>query len=324
MTDSDKWEAASGNIRNNRGKLLQPGGRRESIAENFGERGLSRDARGRARWPGRAWTQLQASGGRDPGSGHPGPRARTTFSSDGPAAGARAPQKGAGSRAGALTCSALRPSAGQQRQLKPQEQGEGERGKARHPGGGRRLSPFPWGPRRGLGRARDGPASPAPPRAVRALGAGLAPLGSWSRRSCARSRGAARTEKLGWAGAGRGGGGRCPRSPNAAAAAAVARRGAPPWQHTHPRAHARAWHTPAAATRGLPRAPSAGLAGSGPLAQSRAYTHPPRTHKPHRVLASSRRATQLSIVCPAWAQVPGKVREEGEREQPFELEWENR
>lgn len=146
VTDSDKWEAASGNIRHSRGKLLEPGGRQESTAGHSAESGGPGDAGGRARWPGRASTRRPGEI-RAPTSGpQSAPRARTTFSSRDPAAGA-GEAAGAG---GALTCGALRPGAGQRRQLQPQEQAEGECGEARHPGGGGGGGSAPS--RRGRGR----------------------------------------------------------------------------------------------------------------------------------------------------------------------------
>jgi len=200
VTDSDKWEAASGNILRSRRKLLEPGYRQQSKAEHLTERGQPRDAGGRALWPGRAWTRQPAAAGGDPGSGKPLEPAQLSP----PGTQRRMPGcagEGAGI-GGALTCGALRPGAGQRRQLQPQEQAEGERGEVRHPcGSGSAPS------RRGRGRDWGGRgAAPHRRRGRRRC----APLGSGSRRRCARSRGAARTEAGGWAGAGRGAGGGVP------------------------------------------------------------------------------------------------------------------
>lgn len=119
----------------------------------------------------------------------PAPRASPrNFAGAGAATRAGAPGTERGP-AGALTCGALRAGAGQRRQLQPQEQAEGERGEAPHPGGGGRLSPFPRAPRPGLQRARGGPASPARP----GLGAPLgARAGSAGLREPARLRSEAR------------------------------------------------------------------------------------------------------------------------------------
>lgn len=168
--------------------------------------------------------------------------------------------------------------------------------------------------RRGRGLCAPG----APGWLLWAPGAGAAALEAEARRELRREAGRGRDVL---------GGGRCPPSPNAAAN--VARPGAPPRPRTHPRAHARAWHTPAAGTLGLPCSPSARLAGSGPLAESRAYTRPhPRTDSctpmPRRVLASSPRAAPRSQASSAQLgrRYRGRWRERGS----FRLnsEWENR
>ena len=107
VTDSDKWEAASGNILRSRRKLLEPGYRQQSKAEHLTERGQPRDAGGRALWPGRAWTRQPAAAGGDPGSGKPLEPAQLSP----PGTQRRMPGcagEGAGI-GGALTCGALRP-----------------------------------------------------------------------------------------------------------------------------------------------------------------------------------------------------------------------
>lgn len=308
MTDSDKWEAASGNILRGRRKLLEPGGRQESKAVHLTERGRPRDAGSRARWPGRAWTRQPAAAGGDPGSGNPLEPAQLSP----PGTQRRTPGRageGAGV-GGALTCGALRPGAGQRRQLQPQEQAEGERGEVRHPCGSGSA------PSRG-GRGRDWGGRGAAPHRRRGRRR-CAPLGSGSRRRCARSRGAARTEAGGWAGAGRGAGGGVPGvlTPPPPPARPALRLG---------RAHTLA-RTPAPRTR--PRLAHAGSprtlarpAGSGPLSRTvtRLHSAPPHPRGPRGPLLFARSRATACTVCLAGAQVSGCDGGEGDGELPFEL-----
>nr|CAI9712823.1 unnamed protein product [Rangifer tarandus platyrhynchus] len=191
VTDSDKWEAASGNILRSRRKLLEPGDRQESKAEHLTERGGPRDAEGRARWPGRAWTRQPAAAGGDPGSGKPLEPAQLSP----PGTQRRTPgcaEEGAGI-GGALTCGALRPGAGQRLQLQPQEQAEGERGEVRHPGGsGSAPSRGGWG--RDWGGRGVAPHCRRGRRGARrwAPGAGAAALEAEARRELRREAGRGR------------------------------------------------------------------------------------------------------------------------------------
>lgn len=173
------------------------------------------------------------------------------------------------------------------------------RGRARQgsPFGRRAAQPLSEGARAGTraGAGRPRIANAAAGSARRwAPGAGSSPAAG---AGAAALRAQARRELRREAGRGRDAGarGRCPQSPNAAAVAA-ARPGAPPRPRTHTlaRTPARAWHTPVAATRGLPHAPSPRLAGSGPFAHSDAYTHRSCTHRICGVFASSPRATPPS------------------------------
>lgn len=203
MTGSDKWEAASGKIRNNRGKLLPPGGwwGRGWKVRRLGDQGAPSARLGT---PGSS--SCVRSLGRDsghPAAASPGHRAQLS------------PPRLRGRERGPWNPRAHSPAA-----LCARAPGSGGRCSPRRRSRSRQRASAPRLPIRAASgstpsrgrRGRDSGGRGAAPHRRRGCRQ-CAPLGSrgWlssvcgSQRRCAPSPGAPRTEAGGWAGAGRGG-----------------------------------------------------------------------------------------------------------------------